>query len=184
MELKDFILIWSATFIVTCIQIIFIWKHFKKTIDKPEFAGIRDVYEHITENSPSVKKFKKHLFNPYIYFLYAVILFIISPLLLPLYISDWVKKIFKIKTKLDKEAEKETAAIEESKNWLENEGVYADEEPIILPKLHHPDMEWKAEEYDCIQMYLDDINAPTHNDTGDKYSVIGRIKEFVKFNKL
>ena len=49
---------------------------------------------------------------------------------------------------------------------------------------HFSEMEWKAEEYDCIQMYLDDLNAPIFDDSDNGYkiklSVVGRIDKLIK----
>ena len=34
---------------------------------------------------------------------------------------------------------------------------------------------WRKTEYDCAMMRLDDLGVPRENDSGDRYSIVGRI---------
>ena len=38
------------------------------------------------------------------------------------------------------------------------------------------EMEYQAEENECANMYLDDLNVPRKDESGEDYSTVGRIK--------
>lgn len=45
-------------------------------------------------------------------------------------------------------------------------------------------LELRAEEAECVQMYLDKMNVPTHDKDGEReYSLVGRIQCLVEMSR-
>lgn len=40
-------------------------------------------------------------------------------------------------------------------------------------------LEWHREEAECVHLFLDDRNAPRHDDAGNKFSIVGRVQQFL-----
>lgn len=109
------------------------WKKLKK-----QFAGnemIMMIKQGIMQSAQG-KMMKKIIFSPPT-FIFAGIAFIIaSPLMLPFSVWSHVKKLLGYKSKLQKQAESETKAMEEAKKqsdeFMKTEGRGISEEPIII----------------------------------------------------
>lgn len=44
----------------------------------------------------------------------------------------------------------------------------------------YQEISWKAEDYDCVHMYLDDLGAPLVDENGETFSIVGRIMSILK----
>lgn len=116
----------------------------------------------------SFKLLWKSVFNPVTYIIVYLILCLVAPILFPYSLFKIIRKLFG-KTKLEKQAEKETesyeASQERSEDFMENEGVYSEENPISPYPLEK--IERNHEEYKTGQM----ISGQLHNDpyTQEKY---------------
>lgn len=108
------------------------WNKFKKNAEAYQF--LKAVYENLKQ-SPSVKFMIKQILSFKFLFSLYLVFCIISPILMIFTTFSIVKKLIGYKSKLQKEAEEEVKKVEEAKkeqdDWLRNEGVFADEEPLI-----------------------------------------------------
>jgi hypothetical protein len=122
-----FITIWITSFIIEVISFYFFRKSFLILIKDPSMSILMQVWEVLTTQTESGKRFKKIIQSPYIYFIASLNLFLIGPTLVPVTIYSVVKKLLKIKTSADKAIENEEASInearEESEEFLKHEGM-------------------------------------------------------------
>jgi uncharacterized membrane protein len=121
------IIIWTVSFIIEVVSFYFFRKSFIKIIKRPDMNILVQMWEGLTTMMASGRKFKRAIFNPYTYFIAGVILFIISPLLVPVSIYSLIKKLFRIKSKADKVIKNEVNSInearEQSEDFLKHEGM-------------------------------------------------------------
>lgn len=108
------LLVWSTCFVIEAINLYVSYIKFKQYLKKPEHADVAAMIKYFSEVSPHGIKMKKILFNPYSCFIYAIIGFIISPFIIPISIGTLFKKVFKLKTKLDKKIDEQNKVLEAS----------------------------------------------------------------------
>ena len=117
--MKILIIIWAVSSVITIINFIIGRKKLLKMLQEPQFIYMKGIFSEVFK-SASVTRLKKAIFNPYNYFICGLVVFIISPFLVPITLWSLIKKIFKIKTKLDKQIEQEKNALKKEEDIEHN----------------------------------------------------------------
>ncbi len=120
------------------IYILYSYKQAMKSQQAQQFLTLmKDYYN----NSPSVRMVYKTIMSPAGFIFAFIIVFLVSPFMFPFSLYALIKKLFGIKSNLEKEAEKEAKQFEELKKrqeeFMKTEGIY--EEDIKEPTPSDPD---------------------------------------------
>jgi len=119
----EFICYWIFTVIFEAIYIFILWEKFKKKTQEHKFVMmLKEAYK----NNVSLKLIYKMIFSPLGFFLGFCFLSIVSPVMFLFSLLTLFKKIIGYKSKLEKEAEKQSKedeeAIQRSKEFMKKEG--------------------------------------------------------------
>lgn len=124
--MKTLLIIWTICFIIEAVEVFFGYKKLKNKFKEPRYGNIVKMFKQ-TKEHPSIRKGLKNYLNPYSYFIYGILLFVISPFLIPYSLIKLFKKVFNIKTKLDKEIDTDNKEHEKYKDYYEKKNKLAEE---------------------------------------------------------
>lgn len=122
---------WIITIIYETINVIIIWKKFKKKTEQHEMFV---AYKEALKRSASMQMLWKAIFSPLGASIAFIFMCIVSPIMFPFSLITLFKKLIGYKSELEKKVEVEEKSYEEAKkrsdHFMKNEVMELPEEPI------------------------------------------------------